>query len=49
MLVEELFPLATASEFPIAVLDENERFLGDIPNRKIIESMMQDAGEENES
>lgn len=44
-LVEELFPLATSSKYPIAVLDPRGRFLGDIRNRTIINSMIQEAPE----
>jgi glycine betaine/proline transport system ATP-binding protein len=46
MLLEEIFPLATSSHFSIPVLDENGKFLGNIHNRTIIESMIQDSGEE---
>jgi hypothetical protein len=42
MTVEELFPLATASPFPIAVLDEKGVLVGYIRNQTIIESMIQD-------
>ena len=42
MTVEELFPLATASPFPIAVLNDDEKFLGYIRNHTIIESMIQE-------
>jgi len=44
MTVEELFPLATSSPYPIAVLDEKGKFLGDIRHRTIINSMIQDTG-----
>jgi glycine betaine/proline transport system ATP-binding protein len=47
MTVEELFPLATASPFPIAVLDESGWFLGYIRNHTIIESMIQEDPEDN--
>ncbi len=42
MTVEELFPLATASPFPIAVLDDEGKLLGYIRNHTIIESMIQE-------
>lgn len=42
MLVEELFPLAASSQYPIAVLDERKKFLGDIRNRAILNCMIQD-------
>jgi glycine betaine/proline transport system ATP-binding protein len=45
MTVEELFPVATASPYPIAVLDDNERLVGYIRNHTIIESMIQDEPE----
>jgi glycine betaine/proline transport system ATP-binding protein len=47
MTVEELFPLATASPFPIAVVDEEGGLLGYIRNHTIIESMIQEDVEEN--
>jgi glycine betaine/proline transport system ATP-binding protein len=46
MTVEELFPIATASPHPIAVLDEKERLVGYIRNHTIIESMIQDEPED---
>jgi glycine betaine/proline transport system ATP-binding protein len=42
MTVEELFPLATASPFPIAVIDEKTGMVGYIRNQTIIESMIQE-------
>jgi CBS-domain-containing membrane protein len=45
MTVEELFPLATASPHPIAVLDEGGKLLGYIRNHTIIESMIQEEPE----
>ena len=47
MTVEELFPLATASPHPIAVLDEAGKLIGCIRNTTIIESMIQENPEEN--
>jgi glycine betaine/proline transport system ATP-binding protein len=47
MTVEELFPLATASPFPIAVIDEDGRLEGYIRNTTIINSMIQDDLYEN--
>jgi glycine betaine/proline transport system ATP-binding protein len=52
MTVEELFPLATASPYPIAVLDDNGKLVGYIRNHTIIESMIQeepDNGGEDEN
>ena len=48
MTVEELFPIATASPYPIAVIDENEKLLGYIRNHTIIESMIQEEQEEED-
>lgn len=48
MTVEELFPLATASPHPIAVVDEKGKFIGCIRNTTIIESMIQEEPEEKE-
>lgn len=45
MLVQELFPLATSSKYPIAVLDQRGKFQGDIRNRTILNSMIQETGE----
>ncbi|MCJ7499335.1 glycine betaine/L-proline ABC transporter ATP-binding protein [bacterium] len=42
MTVEELFPLATASPHPIAVLDDVGKLVGYIRNHTIIESMIQE-------
>ena len=47
MTVEELFPLATASPFPIAVLDDEGKLIGYIRNHTIIESMIQEGPEED--
>ncbi|QTA85916.1 Glycine betaine/proline betaine transport system, ATP-binding protein [Desulfonema magnum] len=41
-IVEELFPLATSSPYPITVIDENKKFMGIIYNHTIIDSMYQD-------
>lgn len=48
MTVEELFPLATASPFPIAVIEEGGRLAGYIRNTTIIESMIQNGAEGEE-
>jgi glycine betaine/proline transport system ATP-binding protein len=45
MTVEELFPIATASPYPIGVIDDNGRLVGYIRNHTIIESMIQDEPE----
>jgi glycine betaine/proline transport system ATP-binding protein len=44
MSVEELFPLATSSPYPIAVVDDEGKFLGDIRHRTILNAMIQDTG-----
>jgi glycine betaine/proline transport system ATP-binding protein len=44
--VEELFPMATASPHPIAVLGDDGRLVGYIRNHTIIESMIQEDPEE---
>jgi len=42
-LVEELFPLASDSRYPIAVVLEDGRFLGEIRSRTILKSMIRAA------
>ncbi|MDX9840163.1 MAG: glycine betaine/L-proline ABC transporter ATP-binding protein [Desulfobulbus sp.] len=49
VVIEELFPLATAGPYPIPVLNENDRFLGQIRNRTILDSMIQERVEEEEN
>jgi Mg/Co/Ni transporter MgtE len=49
MLVEELFPLATSTQYPIPVVDEEGRFLGEIHNETILDSMIQDQEKEEEA
>ncbi|NLJ28805.1 MAG: glycine betaine/L-proline ABC transporter ATP-binding protein [Deltaproteobacteria bacterium] len=44
-LLEDLFPLAPLSPYPLAVTDEKGKFLGQIRNRTIIESMIRDREE----
>lgn len=46
MTLEEIFPLVTDSEIPIAVVDEENRLVGFIRNHMIIESMIQEEPEE---
>jgi len=46
MTLEQLFPLVTDSPFPIAVVDEKNHLMGFIRNHTIIESMIQNGGEE---
>jgi len=40
-LLEELFPLAASTGYPIAVVDENGKFMGEIHNTTILLSMIQ--------
>jgi glycine betaine/proline transport system ATP-binding protein len=47
-LVEDLFPMATSGPYPLAVRDEDGKFLGEIYNRTIIDSMIQDKGENDD-
>ena len=47
MTVEELFPLATASSHPIAVLGDDGKLAGYIRKHTIIESMIQEEPESN--
>lgn len=45
-VIEDLFPLATSSPYPIPVLDNDCRLLGIIRNETILDSMIQDTEEE---
>ncbi len=47
-IIEELFPLATSSPYPIPVLDEKSKLLGIIRNETILDSMIQENGTETE-
>ncbi len=47
-IIEELFPLATSSPYPIPVLDEKSKLLGIIRNETILDSMIQETGTETE-
>jgi glycine betaine/proline transport system ATP-binding protein len=40
-LLEDLFPLAVATNYPIPVLDENGKLIGEIENETILGSMVQ--------
>lgn len=46
-ILEDLFPLAAEAEYPIAVVDADGKFLGEIQISSIFENMIQDKGEEN--
>jgi glycine betaine/proline transport system ATP-binding protein len=48
MTLEEIFPLVTDSEIPIAVVDEENRLVGFIRNHMIIESMIQEDSENSD-
>lgn len=44
-VLEELFPLAAEADYPIAVVDESNRFAGEIQISAIFENMIQDKEE----
>jgi len=44
-IVEDLFPIAVSSAFPIAVLNDKDRFMGVIHDRTILDSLIQDKEE----
>jgi glycine betaine/proline transport system ATP-binding protein len=44
-VLEDLFPLAAESDYPIAVIDEDGRFMGEVQTSAIFENMIQDKGE----
>ncbi|MBT8490489.1 MAG: glycine betaine/L-proline ABC transporter ATP-binding protein [Deltaproteobacteria bacterium] len=46
-ILEDLFPLAAEAEYPIAVVDDDGKFLGEIQISSIFENMIQDKGENN--
>ena len=41
MLLEDLFCLAVATKYPIPVVDEKEKLIGEIDNETILSSMVQ--------
>jgi glycine betaine/proline transport system ATP-binding protein len=43
-VLEDLFPLAAESDYPIAVVGEDGRFMGEIQTSSIFENMIQDKG-----
>lgn len=47
-IVEDLFPIATSSHFSIAVVDGRGRFVGEIHDRTILDSMISDKEETND-
>lgn len=47
-ILEDLFPLAAGAEYPIAVVDENNRFLGEIQISSIFENLIQSGGAKEE-
>ena len=47
-ILEDLFPLAASSFYPIAVVDENDKFIGEISTSMILVSMIQEAEAETE-
>ena len=48
-LLEDLFCLAVATKYPIPVVDENEKLIGEIDNETILSSMIQYKETEEES
>ena len=49
MVVEDLFPLAVSSRYPIPVVDEKNKFLGEIHTSTILCSMIQEVAVEEET
>ena len=45
-ILEDIFPIASEADYPIAVIDENGRFMGAIEISSIFENMIQDKGAE---
>ena len=44
-VLEDLFSLAAEADYPIAVVDEHGRFMGEVQISSIFENMIQDKGE----
>ena len=44
-VLEDLFPIAAEADYPIAVVDDNGRFMGEIQIGSIFENMIQDKGD----
>ena len=47
-VLEDLFPVAAEAEYPIAVVDEEGRFAGEVQISSIFENMIQDKGDDVE-
>ena len=47
VVLEELFPLAAEADYPIAVIDEVGKFIGEIQISSIFENMIQEKTEGN--
>jgi glycine betaine/proline transport system ATP-binding protein len=45
-VLEDLFPLAAEADYPIAVVDDDGKFMGEVQIGSIFENMIQDKGEE---
>jgi len=43
-VLEDLFPIAAEADYPIAVVNEQGRFLGEVQISSIFENMIQDKG-----
>ena len=48
VVLEDLFPIAAEADYPIAVVNEQGRFLGEVQISSIFENMVQDKGEGDE-
>jgi len=48
MVLEDLFPIAAEADYPIAVVNEQGKFLGEVQISSIFENMVQDKGEGDE-
>ncbi|MBW2648943.1 MAG: glycine betaine/L-proline ABC transporter ATP-binding protein [Deltaproteobacteria bacterium] len=47
-ILEDLFPTAAEADYPIAVVDEDGKFMGEIQISSIFENMIQDKGANND-
>jgi len=47
-VLEDIFPIAAEADYPIAVVNEQGRFLGEVQISSIFENMVQDKGEGDE-
>lgn len=47
-ILEDMFPVAAEADYPIAVVDDDGKFLGEVQISSIFENMIQEKGENNE-